>query len=131
MQMQSQLTPISRIVGIVFLVLAGAATAHAQGAWTPADLGTLGGSFSRAEDNNEAGDVVGQAETAGGDLHAFLWTAAGGMVDLGTLGGTRSEAVGINNAGQVVGHSALPGDQDTRAFLKTRGRSCGRPAAAW
>ena len=42
---------------------------------------------------NDHGQVVGKKATAG-RLHAFSWTAAGGMVDLGTLGGTTA-AVGV------------------------------------
>ena len=47
---------------------------------------------------NNLGEVVGESATATGEMHAFLWTAADGMVDLGTLGGTFSTASGINNA---------------------------------
>src|SRR5438093_507104 len=71
------------------------------------DLGTLGGSFSVAEAVNDSGEVVGWAETADGALHAFSWTAAGGMVDLGTLGDRGSEASGVNASGQVVGVTCL------------------------
>ncbi len=70
------------------LLVALTATAHAQSAWVPTDLGTLGGSNSFAYGTNDAGQVVGVSSMANGDNHAFLWTAAGGMVDLGTLGGS-------------------------------------------
>lgn len=55
---------------------------------------------------NDHGDVVGRASLPGGDLntaHAFLYTAAGGMIDLGSLGG-QSNATDINNVDQIVGY---------------------------
>ena len=72
------------------------------------DLGTVGGSESRAVDINMRGQVVGFADTklkdARGDpiRHAFIWQA-GKMRDLGTLGGPGSKAVAINERGQVIG----------------------------
>ncbi len=81
------------------------------------DLGTLGGSYSRAYAINEVGQVVGRAELAGGDRHAFLWED-GEMIDLGTLGGSDSRTKDINNAGQVVGYSYLdPDSVGYRGFL--------------
>ncbi|MCI0460944.1 MAG: hypothetical protein L0Z62_28695 [Gemmataceae bacterium] len=122
-------------------LVAGAANGHAalRHSGTILDLGTLGGSTSQANDLNEAGQVVGYADTAGGTRHAFLLTPedtnsdgqadrwfrdddANGindlLLDLGTLGGPTSEARGINNLGQVVGRA----DESTaagsfRAFL--------------
>jgi probable HAF family extracellular repeat protein len=62
----------------------GVATAVAS----PIDLGTLGGSNSRAVSMNSSGQVVGYSELPSDTAtHAFLWTRAGGMIDLGTLGG--------------------------------------------
>jgi probable HAF family extracellular repeat protein len=43
--------------------------------------------------------------SAGRKVHAFSWTATGGMVDLGTLGGLSSEGRAINAAGQIAGWS--------------------------
>jgi probable HAF family extracellular repeat protein len=81
-------------------------------------LGTLGGYSASAADVNKAGQVVGNADTADGLNHAFLWDK-GTMVDLGTLGGQYSSADAINDLGQVVGTSNLPGDTSGHAFLIT------------
>lgn len=93
------------------------------------DLGSLGGG-SAAYDVNARGEVVGESClsgdfdsrrlecTDGTAAHAFLWTAAGGMVDLGTLGGDWSWATGINNHGQVTGTS-VNALGERRAFLWT------------
>ena len=82
------------------------------------DLGTLGSGYSDASRINDAGQVVGWADTATGDMHAFLWTAASGMIDLGTLGGQSSYAADINEAGQIVGTADTP--TGTHAFLWTQ-----------
>ena len=72
-------------------------------------IGTLGGASSAARDINDAGDIVGGADTSGGQRHAFVYRG-GTMIDLHTLGGTSSEATRINEAGTVVGnYSPSPG----------------------
>lgn len=80
--------------------------------YTVTDLGTLGGAGSRAYAINNDGIVVGEAETAGRRIHAFVWKrgqgpAGGGasMTDLGTLGGPTSRAYDINSNGTVVGEA--------------------------
>ena len=93
---------------LVVLVLFVAPDALAQ--YAVIDLGTLGGTRSSATAVNQHGQVIGSSWTAGdAALHAFSWTAEGGMVDLGTLGGAISVALAVNDHGQVVGHSTIEG----------------------
>src|SRR4051794_12756852 len=70
------------------VAVAVAALPGSTGAATPLfrliDLGTLGGSSAGSSAVNDAGQVVGQSDTSAGELHAFSWTQAGGMIDLGT-----------------------------------------------
>ena len=84
------------------------------------DLGVLpGGTYSRGLAINNAGQVVGYADAADGNPHAFLWDQ-GVMQDLGVLpGGTSSGAYDINSEGQVVGNSVGP--NGTHAFLWDNG----------
>jgi len=74
------------------------------------DLGTLGGSNSRAYGINDAGQVVGISNS-----HAFLWDD-GEIIDLGMLPGPAGYSVAhsINDAGQVVGFS---GNDAGSAFI--------------
>lgn len=66
------------------------------------DLGTLGGLNSWARGINNAGVIVGEADTAAAYVHAFKWEN-GTMTDLGTLGGKYSSASAINEDGIIVG----------------------------
>jgi probable HAF family extracellular repeat protein len=85
--------------------------------YTITDLGTLGGTYSRAAGLNDLGQVTGWSHTSGSSTdRAFLWSAELGMANLGTLGGSRSLAYTINNAGQIVGQSHS-GTGFWRAFL--------------
>ena len=68
------------------------------------DLGTLGGEYSSATDINDAGQIVGGAQTSDKLRHAFLYSA-GKMQDLGVPKGYKiSSAEGINASGLIVGY---------------------------
>ena len=70
------------------------------------DLGTFGGISSHAAAINSAGSIVGSADTAGGEEHAFSYDlATSTMTDLGTLGGT-SPQQRIADDGSMVGYAA-------------------------
>ena len=85
------------------------------------DLGTLGGKNSQAFSLNADGLVVGAAQAADGEKHAFLWKR-GRMRDLGTLpGGKYSAAYGLNKAGDIVGVSAFDA-LNNHAVLWRRGK---------
>jgi len=99
---------------------AAAGTGSAAENYEIADLGTLGGAYSRAEAVNDRGDIVGGSTTAAGEWHAFLWSR-GRMMDLGTLGGAYSVALDINNRGEVVGVSYTESGE-TYPFLWADGR---------
>jgi len=72
-------------------------------------LGTLGGSWSVAEDISDNGYIVGWSDVNYGTPHAYIydtWLPWATMVDLGTLpGDVYSYANGVDNRGVVVGNS--------------------------
>jgi probable HAF family extracellular repeat protein len=80
------------------------------------DLGTLGGFFTGPAGLNDRGDVVGFAQTATFEYHAFLFTDEGGLRDLGAHGGVQSQAFGVNRSRHVAG-TFTRADGTTGAFL--------------
>jgi probable HAF family extracellular repeat protein len=89
------------------------------------DLGTLGGSESRAWAINNNGQAVGDAQTGSGQFRAFQFTDIntnqqldpGEMQDIGIVGNAlESRGRDINNNGQVVGFLTTS-TGSTRAFL--------------
>jgi probable HAF family extracellular repeat protein len=96
---------------------AAQATAYAPTYLDPIDLGTLGGSETRAYDAN-GGRIVGASQTVDGTVHAFKYEN-GVLTDLGTLGGSTSWAFAVNAASTVTGSASLPGDVAVHAFLWT------------
>ncbi|WP_165249301.1 DUF3466 family protein [Paludisphaera soli] len=88
------------------------------------DLGTLGGGSSYASGINDAGLIVGTAETASGQSRAFAYQD-GKMTDLGVLTGTppsiigrdgESTALDVDDLGRIVGSA------NGRAFLYQDGK---------
>jgi probable HAF family extracellular repeat protein len=77
------------------------------------DLGTLGGTTSRAFGINGLGQVVGWSTTAAGSIRGFVWTN-GVMRRIDALT-SHSRGVAINNAGTIVGDYQLR-DQPSHAF---------------
>jgi probable HAF family extracellular repeat protein len=68
------------------------------------DIGSLGGLHVYANDLNDAGQIAGTSLGADGIEHAFVWSAAGGMLDLQAQPGAgRSYAQAINRRGMVTG----------------------------
>jgi probable HAF family extracellular repeat protein len=72
-------------------------------AYRVVDIGTLGGDWMVGVAINNNGDIVGSASLPDGTLHAFRWTATGGVEDLGANNGVESHGFGINDNGDVVG----------------------------
>ncbi len=84
------------------------------------DLGTMGGSNSWAAGLNDDGWVVGGAELAATNMHAFLCTNAlmnPVMMDLGTLGGSNSAAWMINLHGEMVGWAEMTNGSHHAFFM--------------
>ena len=70
-------------------------------------LGTLGGSYSRAIDLNDAGQVVGNATDAAGTIRAFRWTA--GVITGLDRPPLQDGSALIDARGRVAGTPELPG----------------------
>ena len=84
-------------------------------------LGALGGKYSVAHAINDSGQIVGDALTAAGDRHGFLWQH-GKMQDIGTLDkGNTVVACGINSRGQIVGAANVVPNGKNHAFLWEQG----------
>src|SRR5438046_2760027 len=68
--------------------------------------------------HNDVVQVLAPTQMSTCEMHAYLWTATGGMTDLVTPGGTFSRAFAINHLGHVAGVSELPSGE-RRPFLWT------------
>lgn len=80
-------------------------------------VNTLGGFNSEAYGINDAGLIIGGAETSTPNVFRPFLFENGMMTDLGTLGGSSGVARGINNVGDIVGRAQTTGNAATRAFV--------------
>ncbi len=84
-------------------------------------LPPLGGAYAAASAINRRGDIVGNAQTAGGAKHAVLWKA-NQATDLGLLArGDFSSAHDINDPGDIVGEANSSPNGKPQAFLRHAG----------
>ena len=72
--------------------------------YTVTEIGTFGGGRSVALSINNSGQVVGYAEIATNEVHAFLYED-NTLIDLGTLGGNESYGYSISDSCLIVGRS--------------------------
>ena len=92
---------------LVAAALAGSVANAAAADWTLVDLGTLGGRNAFAAAVSQGGRVSGCAETASGEIHAFVWYG-GEMADLGrgAEAAGNSCALAVNDSGLAAGRAS-------------------------
>ena len=81
------------------------------------DLGSLGSPGCQGHGINSSGQVTGEATTAAGQSHAFIYSG-GSLVDLG-IAGTNASGRAINASGQIAGYYY---NRSYEAFLWDHGK---------
>ncbi|MFC1825370.1 PEP-CTERM sorting domain-containing protein [Thermodesulfobacteriota bacterium] len=103
---------------ITILFLAWSSSSALADTFSLVDLGSFGGTYSRAQAVNNAGQVAGSSSTSSITWRGYIWEAGSGMQDLGNLAGHNNQetfASDINESGQISGYS---GDyNNSRSFI--------------
>ena len=97
---------------------AGISRAFLYNGKTNIDLGSFGGTNSRAFAVNRCGQVAGWGATTAGIPHAFFYN--GTLHDLGTLGGAESWGVSLSTCGKVAGWSSTGAGQQHAFYYDGR-----------
>jgi len=92
---------------ILYVMFAG--SIWASTIYSVTDLGSLGGSSATGYQINDAGAVVGWAETLTGSQQAFVSPSGGSLEKLQSPGASDSYAYGINGSNVIVGISYING----------------------
>jgi probable HAF family extracellular repeat protein len=85
---------------------------------TMTDLGTMGGSNSRAYGIGDAGLIGGDADTFSSTSKVAMIYSGGNMSALATFGGSASSVNAISPNGTIAGSSRPFGDGGFRAFIR-------------
>lgn len=94
--------PRSRSVALATVTsLAAAAAAHAQWSATVLSTGPMFPSGSAEAHAIHAGQIVGNYQRPGENIHAYLWTSPTNAIDLHPAGAVHSWAYGVHNGRQV------------------------------
>jgi probable HAF family extracellular repeat protein len=115
---RGKLVTVLRLIAAGAFLTASAGIAHATCSFTtiadPLDNG-----YTVAQGINDAGQIVGYYQDAGGAQHGFL-LSGGSYSTLNVPGAASTQANGINNAGQISGYSATGGGATT-GFVRSGG----------
>ena len=94
---------------ILCLLVISAGLTCGSAIYSVTDLGSPGGSSSTGYQMNDAGTIVGWAETVTGNQQGFVSLGGGSLQTLPSPGASDSYAFGINGANVIVGVSYLSG----------------------
>lgn len=85
------------------------------------DIGTLGGSKTRANAINDAGQATGWSTTAGSSYERAMIWQSGNMSSIGNLGGPNSFGADINKYGMVAGYSQYTSSAEGHPYTYSAG----------
>ena len=108
---------MSKTLTFASLLVALLAPTSAAAVYSVIDLGSLGSPGCQAHGINSSGQVTGEATTAAGQSHAFIYSG-GSLMDLG-IAGANASGRAINASGQIAGYYY---NRSYQAFLWDQGK---------